>query len=90
MADKYLVRKITALIPGTDAVFEYNRKNNAEKKNRKMPEFKKLKKYDGIQQKNRSLGPVFIKREKSMKKVYQIIASCYLMILFYSRFVNRL
>ena len=39
---------------------------------------------------NRPLGPVFIKREKSMKKIYQIIASCYLMVLFYSRFVNRL
>ena len=78
------------MVPGTDAVFEYIRKNNAEKKNRKMLEFKRLKKYDGIQQKNRPHRPVFIKREKSMKKIYQIIASCYLIVLFYSRFVNRL
>ena len=40
--------------------------------------------------KSRSHRTGFIKREKSMKKIYQIIASCYLMTLFYRKIVNNL
>ena len=65
------------MVPGTDAVFEYIRKNNAEKKNRKMLEFKRLKKYDGIQQKKPAPRAGFYKKREKYEK--NLSNNCFLL-----------
>ena len=63
MADKYLVRKITALVPGTDAVFEYIEKITQKRKIERCLSLKDLKNVT-VYSKKPAPRAGFIKREK--------------------------